>query len=305
MVFVETNGSETEDGTMNLTGSFTMAFWLWYDGNGLGGARCPSYPTLLAKPGAYMAQAPKNAGADYWLWDNPGDPGLEVGLDADSSLPLDQWVHVAFTFDVGAGIPKLYVNGVAQAAAPDWYSHTPYPATAWDLFIGHYPWESPADDYWYREFSGKMDDVAIFDAALTPEQISTIMSGDFAAWMPPVANEITANITPGFVVPGIRVELTGPEGADYAWEKDGYTLEDDPPRVTGTGARTLVLDPVELGDSGTYVCFYNNGAKEVVQTEPYELEVLDSTLPAGGILALAALVAALGLGGARGLARRR
>jgi len=304
MVFVETHGSESDDGTLNLTGSFTTALWLWHDGDGLGGARCPSYPTLLAKPGAFLMQAPKDAGVDYWLYDNPGEPGLEVGLDADSALPIEEWVHVAFTFDVDAGTPTLYINGVAQAAAPEWDSDTrSYPSTAYDLFIGHYPWESPVGDYWYREFSGKIDDVALFDGALSPEDVAKVMAGNFEPW---ILKKITCNVTPGFVVPGIRVELTASEGSDYVWVKDDtITIEDDPPRVTGANSKTLVFDPVELGDSGTYVCHYNNGAKETVQTEPYELEVLDTTLPATGICALAGLIAALGLGGAHRIARRR
>ena len=63
----------------------------------------------------------------------------------------------------------------------------------------------------------------------------------------PAQDRITVN-PGGWIIEGMHVELTAPSGGTgYAWEKDGIPIADDPPRVTGADAQTLVLDPVELG----------------------------------------------------------
>ena len=309
MVFVETNGQEgVDNGALNLTGSFTMAMWLSFDsvnGDGTGGLRAPNWPTLLAKPGCYIVNPPK-AGSeqDFYLWDNPGEPGLEAQLLANAAPPLEQWVHLAFVYDLPSETLTLYVDGVAQSAAPAWNTTTrSYPASPWDLFIGHYPF--PGEGVYERSFSGKMDDVALFDNALAPIQIAAVKAGNFSEWG--VANPPPAvTIHPlGMIISGMRVELTAPEGSAYTWLKEELPIDGAPPRVTGINSRTLVLDPVEITDSGSYSCTFDDGSKAMVTTEVFELNVIDAAdVPAVGLLAMATLAAAIASCGLRKLIRR-
>lgn len=120
-------------------------------------------------------------------------------------------------------------------------------------------------------------------------------------------NEITVNPA-SWIVEGMRVELTAPAGGtDYTWEKDGIPVLNDPSRVTGAQERMLVLDPVEAGDSGSYVCWYDDGStKALVSTPPFALVVNPSgAVPVSGIAGLALLTGILITTGATAYRKRK
>jgi len=82
-----------------------------------------------------------------------------------------QWAHVCSSFDYSKnGYITLYIN----AEEPNYYSHIAASGTLvnesnYDLWIG----SSLASDY----FDGQIDEVKIFNYALTPEQVKTEYSG--------------------------------------------------------------------------------------------------------------------------------
>jgi lysophospholipase L1-like esterase len=79
-----------------------------------------------------------------------------------SDVPLGEWVHVASTFDGTEGI--VYINGVPDNSGPisGFLRKDDRP-----LYIG-------ASQFYGRYFDGSIDDVRIFDYALSPEQIVTL-----------------------------------------------------------------------------------------------------------------------------------
>jgi len=84
--------------------------------------------------------------------------------DTDT-FPLSQWVHVAVTYDAPSTTMKLYKNGVlvsANTSAPGY--------TNSDMQLG--AWES--DNF----FDGAMDEVRIWDTAVSQEQILANMNTD-------------------------------------------------------------------------------------------------------------------------------
>jgi arylsulfatase A-like enzyme len=99
----------------------------------------------------------------------------------------------------------------------------------------------------------------------------------------------------GWIGEGTKLTLTAPSGSRFQWIKDGRSLADDPPRVSGVGERTLTLDPAMIDDAGSYECMYDDGAKTWAMTRPYLLSVFPAgSLPAvdpAGLIALAALLA--------------
>ncbi len=129
-----------------------------------------------AKYGYYTSMVTKNYYASQWsspyttwqMWlsentANPGVNGSILGGYASSvAIAMNQWCHLAFTYD-GATV-KLYVNGVqkvSQAAA------TPgdLPTTAGDIYIGR-------PEYSNHSYLGLLDEVAIWDRALTAAEIN-------------------------------------------------------------------------------------------------------------------------------------
>lgn len=75
-------------------------------------------------------------------------------------LGTDTWYHVAGTWDSTVGL-AFYVNGVAEGSNPSQVSRS---ATGQPLRIGDQAFFGP------RRFAGLIDDVKIFDRALTADE---------------------------------------------------------------------------------------------------------------------------------------
>ena len=90
---------------------------------------------------------------------NIGDFANPVG----GTIPLNQWTHVTCTYD--RQFARLYVNGVQVTAQP---RTQPIPASSRDLWIGNWEFQSS------RQFDGLIDEVEIFNRALTAEEVQAI-----------------------------------------------------------------------------------------------------------------------------------
>jgi hypothetical protein len=101
------------------------------------------------------------------------------------SIPLKKWAHVAATFDHASGL-VVYIDG--EEAARLSISGEPTPAEGTDLLIGRVrrptlPFPSgaihPLDPVWYS-LEGILDEVEIWSACLSNEQIRSLRSGAHA-----------------------------------------------------------------------------------------------------------------------------
>ena len=88
-----------------------------------------------------------------------------------SSIPIGSWTHIVGTFD--GGNLRLYVNGVAQT--PVALSSLNY-TTPYSLTLGRYVPEIGGGNY----FNGLIDDVKIYNYALTPAQVNTLYNNNSA-----------------------------------------------------------------------------------------------------------------------------
>ncbi|MFM1921726.1 MAG: hypothetical protein RLZZ303_3360 [Candidatus Hydrogenedentota bacterium] len=111
--------------------------------------------------------------------------------------------------------------------------------------------------------------------------------------------------TPTFPEDGEYLVLTAPSGSGYQWRRNGLDMSEDAPRVTGTQTRFLVFDPVFESDEAVYTCVYDDGSKQVLETQPYFLEVYPAnSVPVSNPWTLAGLCFALACAGV-GLFKRR
>src|SRR3990170_2011523 len=98
---------------------------------------------------------------------------LDIGGWADhvsnSSAPPDQWTHIAGTYD-GSSV-KIYINGVLDAEFP---KIGLIATSTGDLTIG---WRTDAPDVSYN---GLIDEVEIFNRALSAEEIAAIANAGSA-----------------------------------------------------------------------------------------------------------------------------
>ena len=174
----------------------SVTLWAKWSGTEFGG---PRYQSVLGYGTPYQTGAffSVERGGDYnykrlfWMdWAH----GL-TGTTADA-LPANTWVHVAATHD-GETL-RLFLNGVVDASG-DFALKTQLSPLG--LLIG----TCPPNDGWHANFSGVLDEVAVFDRALSPEEIRVLM------------NRLPANpvLSYGRAGTEFRLQWLGQEGLTY------------------------------------------------------------------------------------------
>jgi glucose/arabinose dehydrogenase len=133
--------------------------------------------TLVAWQSLLMKEAPPDDYAySLYATNSVGNPGGYAGpgnLPAPTPLQTNAWSHLAFTNDGTAS--KLYVNGTLVSTGPPQAA----PATAGLLHIG-------GDSIWPGEFfDGSIDEVRVYNRALTAGQIGTDMTTPINVGTPP------------------------------------------------------------------------------------------------------------------------
>jgi hypothetical protein len=167
----ETSGVSVKGSALpDLAPAFTIEAWIVID----------AYPWNWAP---IVDQRREEKAGLFFGVDSFGHLGLqaEIGgkwesVATSQPLPLKKWVHVAATFSPSTGM-TLFVNGEPVKSKPT--SGAFISATAEDLLIGRvrYPtlpahWIHPEYKVWYS-FDGVLDELNIFNQALTPQQIAT------------------------------------------------------------------------------------------------------------------------------------
>jgi Concanavalin A-like lectin/glucanases superfamily/Divergent InlB B-repeat domain/Putative Ig domain/Immunoglobulin I-set domain len=93
-------------------------------------------------------------------------------LEAPSAIPFNQWTHLAITFDGNTKV--LYVNG-AQVASKGGLGELDYPAPVPVTIGADWTANAPTD-----VFTGLVDEVSLYNRALTCDEIFDIYNADVA-----------------------------------------------------------------------------------------------------------------------------
>ncbi|MGH8045730.1 MAG: LamG domain-containing protein, partial [Chthoniobacterales bacterium] len=107
-----------------------------------------------------------------------------------TTLATNTWTHFAFVYDgsLGSDTLKVYRNGVQIASSSDGVGST----VDWSqIALAALGGSQRYTDHW----KGAMDDFAMWDEALTPTQIASLVSSGVASVAAPVINSFKA--TPG------------------------------------------------------------------------------------------------------------
>lgn len=152
-----TNITVENNSHLNLANELSISVWV----------NPASWPTsdlrtIVSKDTNYEFHLNTN-GQVFWWWGNGNFSGA-------SSIALNTWTHITLTYKNGE--QKIYINGVEDASAT--YTGT-LPQNSLPFYIGV--------DYNYpsRTFDGLIDEVKIFDRALTPLEVSAIYSNESSA----------------------------------------------------------------------------------------------------------------------------
>jgi hypothetical protein len=196
--------------------------------------------------------------------------------------PVGTWTHLALTYD-GTAL-TLYVNGVQAATTP---ASGAAATTASPLWIGG---NSPYGEY----FNGRLDDVRVYNRALTPTEITNDMATPVGGTPPPV------DTTPPSTPTGLTATATSSTTATVSWTAStdnvavtGYTLQ----RCTGTGCTTFatIASPTttsynDTGLTPTTAYSYRVAARDAAGNTSPNSTTATTTTPAGS--GIAGLVAA-------------
>ena len=94
--------------------------------------------------------------------------GYQELLYPQNNIPLNQWSHLAFTYSKASGLTKLYLNGREVASSSNGGASILYSP---DGFFRRVCVANRCDHNGYAAYSGGIDDVRIYNYALTPEEI--------------------------------------------------------------------------------------------------------------------------------------
>ncbi len=134
-------------------------------------AKNPSDDSASNHAGNYELRIDNGTRLLHFLYQRGGVDDTNFHPSGGAAIPPDVWTHVAVSAE-RSGEVRFYVNGalveVHAAPAADTFGTV----NRNPLYIG-----SRAD--LFTAFDGFLDDVALFDVALSQEQIQSVMQGDF------------------------------------------------------------------------------------------------------------------------------
>ena len=147
----------------NGSGSFTVALWA----NSSNNANFNS-PFTAREDNGVSVHGPiiyNNPSGNWSYWGgNAGGSGAWNAVDGPA-VPLNTWQHVAITYDSGTTTRRMFIDGVEVITSAVGMS----PNALRDIHIG-----SGQDDGNNFFWNGNIDDVIIFDEALTAAQINDV-----------------------------------------------------------------------------------------------------------------------------------
>lgn len=181
-----------------------------------------------------------------------GAKGVNYGVASSFALdPLNNpgWHHIVAVVDEAGGKVKLYIDGNLVGSTSVLAGAGIQKETS-PLAIGSRLSTSTATDY-DNQFFGHIDDVAIYNYALTEAQVQ---SHYFSAGIAPVITQVTPQTLTTNVGSTVSFTVTagGTPPLSYEW------IDPNNNPITGQTNATLVLTNVQTTQSGQYTVTVNN-----------------------------------------------
>jgi uncharacterized protein YpmS len=184
------------------------------------------------------------AGNDYFQFIVSSSAGEVAHLESATIVSVGVWYHVAAVRD--PNFIRLFVNGQLEGQTsvsfPQDYGTLP-------LFFG-----TSGQSYWDRKFKGTLDEVSLYDRALSAGEIATIYSAG-AAGKCKGATILAQPQAQSVVIGGNAQFSVGAAGLPplrYQWQFNGATI----PNATNA---TYTLSNVQLSNGGNYAAVVSNG----------------------------------------------
>ena len=234
---------------LNLTQDFTISAWFNFTANG-----GTENPRIISSSG-YILATETTAGSRRISFANYGLVNAAT-VFSTNAFPSGTWIQAVGVRS--SGRISLYVNavleGTATAAFPLDYSRGLPQIGGTFLSTGD-------------NFAGSLDDLKIYNRALSASEVSRLYALESTPPGPPVVSQPPADFR---AVPGTNVTfsvgISGPGPFTYQWRLNGFN-------ISGATGATLSLNNVQAGNNGYYTVVVVN-AFGTVTSDPGSLTVL-------------------------------
>lgn len=230
--------------TSKIKNGITISVWVMKVGDG-----CVA-PRLFE----FYCDGGLDPGNSQWGWDNAGFTGFGSVTSSGyvvrsnfSVVPNNVWTHLVYTNDGSFG--RFYQDGVLINKV----SSIGLPILCTNLAIGrmnHSAWDA---------FNGTIDDMCIWNRALTPCEISKLyLASNTFFTSKPVDQTVKIGASASFTV-----KDTLGTSATYQWQENagtGFVNLTNTSPYSGVTTKTLNINPVAVGmHNNQYRCIRNSG----------------------------------------------
>jgi hypothetical protein len=208
--YVDIPGSSSLMVGQTATNPWSITAWAYEDSNGTADFVATYGRMLVLDDGqAFQFESGASGDAQLYTWSR-ANTAWQLGWMAGSPVAplLDQWVHWAVVYD-GTNL-TIYRNG-DQGTHGGAATNAVTAALGYVGYTGAVRIGSELGQPASRTWNGMLDDVAVFNTALTQAEINTVKSGDFTDFITKVP--LSVNLTPAKVVlswtamlPGVKLQ---------------------------------------------------------------------------------------------------
>jgi hypothetical protein len=207
-------------------------------------------------------------GSDVFNFTVASAAGQPVVVNSTTAISSGIWHHVAATR--GSNFIQLYVNGALEDQA----------SVSFPQDYGNFPlyFATSGQSYWDHKLKGSLDEVSIYNRALTAAEIAGIAAaGASGKCQLPYVTSVPAGqeVLPGATLT-LSISAIGLGPLSYQWYHEGTNLVNGS-RVYGATSSLLTLSNVVVSDAGNYSAVVSNSRGS---TPPY-YAYLQVGVPAG------------------------
>lgn len=216
-----------------------------------------------------------NADGNLTLGYNWNNDGGAYGWNSGLVPPRGLWSFVALVVTPSdATIYLANTNGIASSVHS--YAHVNQSFNA--IAIGNDPFDPNSGD---RVFNGKMDEVAVFNKALTQSQVIALFTSasGMANFPPSIAVQPSPQSPYAQQTARFSVSALGTAPLNYQWQVQSNGVFVNVPnggRISGANGPTLTISNVSVSDSANYTVIVNNVFNSVTSS-PASLNVTASS----------------------------